>query len=61
MFPWQFMTDAVFLTLGDIHKQRRQFGGGEGGQIDDMGQYERGRCQRKYDIINSRLVDYNFF
>ena len=47
---------GIFL-LGAIHKQRRQFGGGRGGQIDDMGQYEGGRCQRKSDIVNSRLKD----
>ena len=33
----------------------------EGGQIDDMGRYEGGRCQRKSDIVNSRLTDYDFF
>ena len=33
----------------------------EGGQIDNMGRYEGGRCQRKSDIVNSRLADYDFF
>ena len=33
---------------------------GEGGQIDDMGQYEGGRCQKKSDIVNSRLF-FSFF
>ena len=42
------------LILGAIHKQRRQFRGGWGVQIDDMGRYEGGRCQRISDIVNSR-------
>ena len=49
-----------YFWQGAIHKQRRQFRGGRGGQIDDMGQYEGGRCQRKSDIVNSRLTDLDF-
>ena len=57
--------DSIFFSFlirkGAIHKRRRQFGGGRGGRIDDMGRYEGGRCQRKSDIVNSKLADYNFF
>ena len=42
--------------IGSIHKRCRQFGGGRGGQVDDMGHYEGGRCQRKSDIVNSRVA-----
>ena len=49
------------ILLGAIHKRRRQFrGGGEGGQTDNMGPYEGGRSQKKPDIVNSKLADYNF-
>ena len=43
---------------GTIHKGRRQFKGGRRGQIYG---YEGGRCQRKSDIVNSKLANYNFF
>ena len=37
------LVDRMIDTPRAIHKRRRQFRGGEGGQIDDMGRYEGGR------------------
>ena len=50
-----------FYSLGPSINDVASLEGGRGGQIDDMGWYEGGRCQRKSDIVHSRLADYDFF
>ena len=56
-----YLSTYLLLSMGPSINDVASLEGGRGGQIDNMGRYEGGRCQRKCDIVNSRLADYNLF